>query len=309
MAKTSYLVTGATGATGGATARQLLAKGYQVRALAHRRDERSDRLRELGAEVVFGDLLDFEMVRDAFKSVRRAYFCYPIRPGIARATAQFAQAAREVNAEFIVNISQKSARGDAKSDAAQQHWLSERVFDWSGIPTVHIRPTYFAEWLLYLAPAIRQGRMPAPFGVTGRHAPIAAEDQASVIVGLLEKPEGHAGAIYPLYGKVELTHPEIAATVGRTLNREVRYSQVSVEEFAEVFGQRPNRTAPPILGATGEAAVVAHNTSYLLAHLREVAIDHHNGIFAGANDTVQKIGGREPMTIEQFVQQNRAAFE
>jgi nucleoside-diphosphate-sugar epimerase len=43
MAKTSYLVTGATGATGGATARQLLAKGYRVRALAHRRDERSDR--------------------------------------------------------------------------------------------------------------------------------------------------------------------------------------------------------------------------------------------------------------------------
>ena len=52
-----------------------------------------------------------------------------------------------------------------------------------------------------------------------------------------------------------------------------------------------------------------HDTSYLLTHLREVAIDHHNGIFAGANDTVQKIGGREPMTVEQFVQQHRAAFE
>jgi NAD(P)H dehydrogenase (quinone) len=42
--------------------------------------------------------------------------------------------------------------------------LAERVFDWSGVPTAHIRPTYFAEWLLYLAPMIRQGRMMAPFG-------------------------------------------------------------------------------------------------------------------------------------------------
>ena len=98
-----------------------------------------------------------------------------------QATAQFAQAAKEAGVEVIVNMSQISARSDAKSEAARQHWLSERVFDWSGVPTVHLRPTFFAEWLLYLAPMIRQGKILAPFTTTGRHAPLAAEDQARVL--------------------------------------------------------------------------------------------------------------------------------
>ena len=50
-----FLVTGPTGATGGETVEQLLEKGHAVRALAHREDERSERLSKLGAEVVLGD--------------------------------------------------------------------------------------------------------------------------------------------------------------------------------------------------------------------------------------------------------------
>jgi NAD(P)H dehydrogenase (quinone) len=47
---------------------------------------------------------------------------------------------------------------------------------------------------------------------------------------------------------------------------------------------------------------------FLFQHLREVAIDHQNGIFAGTNDLVEKIGGRPPMTLEEFINKNRAAF-
>lgn len=96
---------------------------------------------------MFGDFLDFDAVRAALNGVQRAYFCYPISPGIVQATAQFAQAAQEAGVAVIVNMSQKSARSDAKSEAARQHWLSEQVFDWSGVPTVHLGPTFFAEWL------------------------------------------------------------------------------------------------------------------------------------------------------------------
>jgi hypothetical protein len=41
---------------------------------------------------------------------------------------------------------------------------------------------------------------------------------------------------------------------------------------------------------------------------REVVIDHQNGIFAGTNDNVEKIGGRPPMRLEAFITKNRAAF-
>jgi uncharacterized protein YbjT (DUF2867 family) len=115
MTQTKFLITGATGATGGDTVRQLLEKQHAVRVVAHRPDERSEQLQKLGAEVVFGDVLDFDFVRAALSGVQRGYFCYPISPGLVQATAQFAQAAKEASVEVIVNMSQKSARSEAKS--------------------------------------------------------------------------------------------------------------------------------------------------------------------------------------------------
>src|SRR5713226_826930 len=238
---TTVLVTAATGFTGGATVEEFLARGRHVRALAHREDARSKRLQELGAEVVFGDFLDLDAIRAAVQGVQRAYFCYPIRPGIIQATAYFAQAAKEAGIDGVVNMSQISAREDAKSHAAQDHWLAERVFDWSGLTVVHLRPTYFAEWLLYLAPMIRAGLLHVPFG-TGRHAPIAAEDQARVIVGILENPSQHGGKAYPLYGPVEFTYQGIANVLSRVLGKEVQYKQVSIETMLQMMasgGQKP----------------------------------------------------------------------
>jgi NAD(P)H dehydrogenase (quinone) len=84
-----FLVTGSTGATGGETVEQLLEKGHSVRALVHREDERSERLSKLGAEVVFGDLLDMESVRSALRGIYGAYFVYPIRLGIVDASVRW----------------------------------------------------------------------------------------------------------------------------------------------------------------------------------------------------------------------------
>ena len=128
MSDTRFLITGATGATGSAAAALLLDRGERVRAFVHREDDRSEALRKRGAEVVVGDLLDFDAVREALNGVNRAYFVYPIRPGLVQATAQFAQSALEAGVEGIVNMSQISARGDAKSHSAREHWLAEQVF-------------------------------------------------------------------------------------------------------------------------------------------------------------------------------------
>ena len=292
MATVKTLVTGATGDTGGYAVTELLARGHRVRALAHKPDERSERLRGRGVEVVFGDLLDFGAVRAALDGVNRAYFVYPIRPGILQATAYFAQAAKEAGLDGVVNMSQKSARPDAKSHAATDHWLSEQVFDWSDVPTAHIRPTYFAEWLLYLAPLIRAGRLHVPFG-TGKHAPIAAEDQGRVIAGLLDDPAPHGGKVYPLYGPVEVTYRQTADVLSRVLGRPVEYRQIGFDEFRRDMEAGLRKTA---------------GNDFLFQHLSEVVIDHQNGIFAGTNDLVEKLGGRPPMTLEAFIEKHRAAF-
>jgi nucleoside-diphosphate-sugar epimerase len=63
MPQTIFLVTGATGATGSYAVERLLERGHAVQGLAHREDDRSKRLQELGAEVVIGDLLKLNDVR------------------------------------------------------------------------------------------------------------------------------------------------------------------------------------------------------------------------------------------------------
>ena len=75
--KPLILVTGATGATGSFTTRELSKRGFYV----HSNDERSRELESLGAEIFVGDLLDFRAFRHAFEGVQRAYFVYPLRPG------------------------------------------------------------------------------------------------------------------------------------------------------------------------------------------------------------------------------------
>ena len=313
MNTAKILITGATGDTGGYAIEQLLHKGHQVRALVHRLDDRSQRLQDKGVEVVAGDYLDLDAMRAAVKGVRRAYFVYPIRPGIIQATAYFAQAAREAGVEAIVNMSQISTREDAKSHAARDHWIAERVFDWSGIAATHLRPTFFAEWLLYYAAMVKAGTLSLPFG-TGQHAPVAAEDQARVIVGVLENPAPHRGKVYPLFGPKEYTHTEIAQVLSRVLSKDIRYKQVTSEELLQIRASGRSPAPGQVSARTGYGEVEqlqrgVLKESFLLQHLREVAADHQAGVFAGTNDLIERIGGRPPMSLEAFIERHRKAFE
>ncbi|PRX31295.1 NmrA-like family protein [Paraburkholderia sp. BL18I3N2] len=57
------LISGATGQTGSIATQLLLARGFDVRALVRKEDERSERLKALGAEVLAADILDFRAVQ------------------------------------------------------------------------------------------------------------------------------------------------------------------------------------------------------------------------------------------------------
>ncbi|MEV5752422.1 NAD(P)H-binding protein [Actinoallomurus sp. NPDC052308] len=279
---------GATGKTGGHTAELLLERGHHVRALVRRVDERSERLAGLGAEIVEGDVLGLDSLAEATKGIDALYFTYPISPGLVDATVNVAQAAEENGVQAIVNMSQISARRETASNAARQHWVAERVLDRFPVAVTHIRPTFFAQWLIDTW-ADGTGELRLPFA-DGRHAPIAESDQARVIAAILEDPAPHAGQIYPLYGPVELNHYEIAEKMSRVLGREVTYVPISLDEFRTILEKR---------GAA----------EHLIQHLLAVAIDYRNGIFAGTNDLVKTIGGADPLDVESFTALNRASFD
>jgi NAD(P)H dehydrogenase (quinone) len=239
---------------------------------------------------VVADFLDLDGVTNAVQGVDGAYFCYPVRPGLVEATATFAQAATDAGVRSVVNMSQVPARRDGRSSASRAHWLSERLLDRTGLLTTHLRPTFFAEWLmLWWEVRDGEGFLRLPFG-TGRHAPIAVADQWPVIAAVLIEPEPHDHAIYPLYGPAELNYDEIADEMASVLGFPVRYEQVTVGEFA--------------------AAMAGHGLpAYLVQHLSNVAVDYQRGIFAGSNDLVAKIGGAEPLTVGQFVEHHRPRFD
>jgi uncharacterized protein YbjT (DUF2867 family) len=243
--------------------------------------------------------LDFEAVRNALEGAQGAYFVYPIMPGLLQATAYFAQAAKEAELAVIVNMSRISARREARSHAAQDLWIAERILDWSGVPTTHLRPTLFAEWALYWTDLIKTGTLRLPFG-TGRHASIPAEDQARVISNILLAPEQHRGKIYPLYGEREYTFAEIAGEIGKVIGKPLAYEQIDAWELKQLT-TRPS-------AVSGNSQRRDHYTDTLWQHFQEIAKDHQNGVFAGTNDLVQRIGGKSPTGFPEFLQIHRNAF-
>jgi NAD(P)H dehydrogenase (quinone) len=286
------LVTGATGFTGRAAVDTALRLGLRVKALVHTDDDRAAALRVRGVEVTVGDISDIDAVRAAVDGVRSAYFVYPIAPGIIDATAYFAQAAREAGVRAIVNMSQISARRDSKSHAAQDHWIAERVFDWSGIPTTHLRPTFFAEWLIYRRASediSKHKRIAVPFA-SARHAPIAAEDQGRLIGHILADPTSHAGQTYKLFGPVEMDYHEIAAAVSQVLGTEITYMPISIDEFGQMLEER------------------FHYPPFFVQHLVSVAQDCRDGLFAGTDDVIQRVTGEPPMTVSDFISRHRHIF-
>jgi NAD(P)H dehydrogenase (quinone) len=293
---TVFLIVGAGGshgATGNHVARALLEKGQSVRAFVHHDDDRSAALEALGAQIVVGDVSDFDTVRAALEGVRRAYFTYPLAGGLLAATTTFAAAGRQTGVESIVNMSQMTARPDHASPAARGHWLAERVLDWSGIGVTHLRPPYFLENLLTIAnpAAIRtDGKVYLPYG-EGRHAPIAGEDLARVAVEILTSPAPHHGKIYMPTGPVSLSMTEQAHTFSRVLGRSIQYIDVPVQNWRQALSR------------------VEGISPYLVEHLCHVAETHKHGEQDMATDVVETVGGTPPKSLETFIRDNRAAFE
>jgi NAD(P)H dehydrogenase (quinone) len=287
MKQQPILVTGATGSTGAHTVEILLKKKYTVRAFVHKEDERSAKLKALGAELFVGDMHNMQDVRAAWKGVKRAYFCYPLNPNLLDATVIFAQSAKEANAEYIVNLSQKQVTPTSKSPATIRHFLSEEIFNWSEIPTTHIRATFFSEWFFYVSAAIRAGKLQMAFPQNAQHAPVAGEDIARTVATILTQPNEHIGKVYQLFGPQLLTYTEIGEIFSRALGKNIVYEEVSIQAMADIIG----------LGSV----------DFFKDHIANVVGDDLFGK-PSINDLIQNITGENPITLTQFIEKNRGAF-
>src|SRR6202045_809373 len=223
MTTKRVLVTGATGKIGGAVAAQLLERGITTRAMVHRDDARSARLRDLGAEVVVADMLDIQQVTAGMAGVDRLYFNPPYHPHVLDSAVAFAVAARRAGVEAVVALGQWLASPEHPSLMTRQAWLTDKLFEL--LPdTAHVAvdPGFFADNYMNLMPQAAQlGVLPMPTGA-GRNAPPSNEDIARVAVGALLDPHRHDGKAYRPTGPELLSGAEIADAGGEALGRRGR---------------------------------------------------------------------------------------
>lgn len=304
------LVTGASGGKQGATGnhivRMLTEHDLPVRAFVHKIDERSEQLKSLGVEVVVGDFLNIESVRKAMQETRRAYFAYPVQDGLLDATAIFAAAGKEAGLELLVNNGHLNTSADNPRPRTRQHWLSEQVFNWSGISTVHLRCAVFYENLraMVAESVAAEGKMYLPSGAGEELIPmVAGEDVARVAAAILADPDQHAGQTHFISGPPQ-TLQDVAASFTSILNRPVEYVEIPLEEFRQALTKR----------MPDNPLVVAHLSILwgdVLKNHREAQLAEYGRQPGGLQNlpvAVQQIGGNPPKPLEQFIGENAEAF-
>jgi uncharacterized protein YbjT (DUF2867 family) len=278
MTTTRVLVTGATGKIGGAVAAQLLEKGITTRAMVHRDDARSARLRGLGAEVVVADMFDIQQVTAAMAGVDRLYFNPPYHPHVLDSAVAFAVAARRAGVEAVVALGQWLASPEHPSLMTRQAWLTDKLFEL--LPdTAHVAvdPGFFADNYMNLMPQAAQlGVLPMPTGA-GRNAPPSNEDIARVAVGALLDPYRHDGRAYRPTGPTLLTGAEIADAMGEALGRRVRHIDIPPRMFMKALRANEKRLGFDVYTQSGlrhylpETALGTWEVGGPTTHVRDVA--------------------------------------
>jgi uncharacterized protein YbjT (DUF2867 family) len=291
-------VTGAAGAVGSIgrhVTEMLLAKGYKVRALVRREDERAGALRQLGADVMQADLTDLIAMHRAIEGCARVYFGMSVSADYLTATVNTAAVARHHGVEAFVNMSQMtvtqmSITESTDSPQHKLHWLAEQALSWSGLPVVTMRPTVFLDgfFRLFAAPSVRDAdELALPMG-SGKTSPISAVDVARAVSVVLKDPAPHIGQIYNLTG-FESAEEHYARAFSEALGRTIRYRDVPLSGWSE-----------KLLGAGVPAHIVKH-----LSVMTEL---NKHGRYDRMTDDLSKLIGQKPLSMYDFVKLHATEF-
>jgi uncharacterized protein YbjT (DUF2867 family) len=244
--KTKILVIGATGAQGGSVARALLATGrYEVRALTRKiASPAADALRELGAEIVQGDLDDRLSIRAALDGVYGVFGVTNFWEHFDREEAHGTNMIKEVAAagvrHFVFSTLPPIAAatgGKLRSphfDIKAEHELYTRV---TGVPATFIHVPFYYENFLAFFPPRPAGDGSYQFGFPQGDTPLAAmsvEDVGPIVVRIFDNPDQYLGQVVKLAGD-EIPAAAYAEAMSRATGQDIRYAYIPREVFAK-FG-------------------------------------------------------------------------
>lgn len=230
----SILITGATGQQGGATLKNLLGNGFELRALTRKPDSPAARqLAGLGVTVVEGNLDDAASLSRALKgiwgvlSVQNA-----LEAGVEREEEQgkrLATLAREAGVRHFVYASAGSAHRATGIPHFESKWRIEQTVRSLNFPShVILRPVFFMENLL--SPWFLNGdAMYVAMKPTTVLQMIAVEDVGRFHAGAFTDAERLNRREIDLAGDA-LTMPEAAKALSTGLGRTISFVPVPIEE-------------------------------------------------------------------------------
>jgi uncharacterized protein YbjT (DUF2867 family) len=273
--KPRVLVTTGAGRTGSVAALELSRRGFPVRALVHRDDDRAARLRQAGIEVTVGNLYDWRDLRVALRDVQRAYHCPPFDPRHLHGSALFAMAAEEAGVEVVALMSGWNPHPTHPSIVQREHWLANNLYRRLSFDVVHVNPGLFAfTYLLGLPAVVHLGLLALPFG-EGLNAPPSNEDIGVMAARVLEDPAPYIGRCLRPTGPKLLSPDDVADVLGDVVGRRVRYRDVSTRMFIK-------------------AARAQGFPTFQIAQVRHYAAEHRAGAFADVTDHLAEVVGRAP---------------
>ena len=216
---------------------------------------------------------------EGVSAVYVSYFPDLAVPGAPEAVGALAEQAGRSGVQRIVLL---SGRGEEEAQRSEQAVAAAGI-DWTVVRcswfNQNFSEGYLLDPILGGEVALPAGDVPEPF--------VDAEDIADVAVAALTE-DGHAGEAYELTGPRMLTFAEAVAEIGRATGRELRYIQVSMDDYA----------------AAAAKLDVPDDVVWLIRYLFSEVLDGRNAKLA---EGVQRALGREPRDFADFAREAAAA--
>jgi uncharacterized protein YbjT (DUF2867 family) len=239
----TVLITGATGRQGGAVIRQMLPKGWKLRALTRNPGSAAGRaLLRQGIEVVAGDLEEPESLG---RAVEGAYGVYSVQDywavGARREVQQgknLADAARKADVQHFVYSSVGVAERNSGIDHWDTKWEVEKHIRKIGLPATMLRPVAFMEnyYIDQVEIALLKGKLMDPIRADKPYQTIATEDIGSFVPLAFDRPEKFIGLELEIAGS-ELTNREAAEVFSRVLGKRVKFQRLPMPLVRLVLGK------------------------------------------------------------------------
>lgn len=241
-----YVITGATGNTGGVAAQRLLAQGQKVRVVG-RSAERLQPLAKSGAEPYVADVADSDALARAFSGAKAVYLMIP--PDVAnsdvsayqeRVSSSLAQALERSGVKFAVVLSSiGSDKPEKTGPVVGLHKFEEQLNRITGVNVLHLRAGYFMENTLGQAGTIRGfGKTAGPLRGDLKLPMIATRDIGVAVAEALLKLNFSGKQTRELLGQRDLDYNEATAIIGKAINKpDLDYVKLPDEQLRPVLLQ------------------------------------------------------------------------